>query len=439
MRPSRSVAVVAALLALLAGCEREVILEGERLDPRALSPGGPVDAVPGNRAEPISLPAAVNHGAWTHRGGSPTHTIAHPALSAQPALLWSRQIGEGESRRYRITADPVAADGRIFTLDASSTVAATGADGTPLWSRDITPPWAGRGAPASGGGLAYGNGRVFVGSAFGQLVALDAASGAEIWRQRFDAPVTGAPTVRGNRVYVVSADSGAYALDAADGKIVWQRVGTPSPSAMTGGPAPAVTDRNVLMPLGTGDLVTLVADNGVELWNRRIAGQRTGIAAAGVTDISGDPVVVGNTVYVGNRSGRVTALDLSSGQPQWTAREGAFGPVWPVGGSVFLISDQGELLRLDARTGERIWGVPMARFLDERERRRAEVVAHHGPILAGGRLIVASNDGVMRSFDPVSGALLGAVEVPGGATTRPIVVGGTLYVVSTDGRLHAFR
>ena len=68
-----------------------------------------------------------------------------------------------------------------------------------------------------------------------------------------------------------------------------------------------------------------------------------------------------------------------------------------------------------------------------------EVFAHHGPILAGGRIIVASSDDLIRSFDPKSGALLGTTEITGGASTAPVVAGQTLYVVSRDGQLKAYR
>jgi len=429
--------MVLAAVTLVAGCDRERPLEGERLDPRALSRLGPVET-PANRALPVALPAQVNHGGWTHRGGGPTHTIAHPALSAPLRPLWSVEIGQGEDRRFRITADPVVADGRVFTLDARAGVAATGADGTVLWRRDLRPDWAGRGA-ASGGGLAVEGGRLFVTSGYGTLVALDAASGAELWSKRFDAPVTAPPAVRGGRVFVVSTDSVGWALEADTGKILWQRAAAPSPAGMVGGAAPAVTEARVFLPFPSGDVMALTPDTGIEMWRTRIAGRRLGSANALVSDISGDPVVVGGTVFVGNRSGRVVALDTASGAERWSARDGAFGPVWPVGDSLFLISDLGELVRIAAATGERIWSVPLPRYLDTRERRRAEVVAHYGPVLAGGRLIVASNDGLIRSFDPVSGAELEQVDIPRGATTQPVVVNGVLYVVARDGRLHAFR
>lgn len=310
-----------AVAALLAGCARETPLEGERLDPRALSAEGPTAAAE-NRAPPIALPAPVNHAAWTHRGGGPTHVIGHAALSSQIAPLWAVQIGQGDDRRFRITADPVVAEGRAFTLDAHATVAATARDGTPLWRRDLRPAWAGRGA-ASGGGLAYAEGRLYVTSGYGQLVALQAATGDVLWTKRFDAPVTAPPTVRGSRVYAIATDSTAWALDAATGKVLWQRTGAPSAAGMVGGAAPAATERMVFLPFPSGEVAGLMPANGVELWRSQVAGRRLGRAHAGVSDISGDPVVVGGTVYVGNRSGRVVALDADTGEQRWSAREGA--------------------------------------------------------------------------------------------------------------------
>ena len=66
-------------------------------------------------------------------------------------------------------------------------------------------------------------------------------------------------------------------------------------------------------------------------------------------------------------------------------------------------------------------------------------MAHYGPVVAGGQVVVASNDGVIRLFDPRDGSLARSVVAPGGATTAPVVAGSTLYVVSTKGDLLAFR
>lgn len=441
----RAAAAAAAAAALLAGCaERERILEGPRFDLRA--PLDPEAAAAGEapRAEapapaPLRLPPAVTHAAWTHRNGTPRHRIDHPALGPAPALAFAVPIGQGEGRRNRITADPVAAEGRIFTLDGRAQVAAVSEGGEVLWTRDLALK-SGTGGEVSGGGLALGAGRLFVTTGFGRLSALDPATGAVLWEQRFDAPVTGAPTVDDGIVYVVAADSSAWAIEVEEGRILWQLPGTPSPAAMVGGPGPATTDRLVLFPFPSGEVVAALKRSGIRVWSAAIAGQRRGRAYTSVTDITGDPVVADGVVYVGNQSGRVVALDVANGSRLWTATEGAYSPVWPVGGALFLISDLGELVRLDAASGETVWTVPLPHWVTENERRRAAVHAHYGPVLAGGRLVVASNDGLLRFFDPTTGAELGSLPIPGGgAATNPIVVNGTLYLVTRDGRLAAFR
>ena len=114
-------------------------------------------------------------------------------------------------------------------------------------------------------------------------------------------------------------------------------------------------------------------------------------------------------------------------------------PVWVAGGSVFLVSDRNELVRLSAEDGSRIWGVELPFFVKERPRKQSEIYAHYGPVLAGGRLIVASNDGLIRMFDPASGNLVGSAEIPGGASSNPVFAGGVMYVVSAKGELYAYR
>ena len=444
MKLTQGVAILVTL-GLLAGCtERELILEGERVGVReALSlpeegAAQPLDATVPAADLALRLPAPVANADWTQKRGNAAHKITHPALPGVLGLAWSADIGAGDSRRYQITAEPVVAGGRIFTLDSQSRVMAHGLNGRALWSADLTPSWE-RTADATGGGLAYEDGRVFATTGFGTLVALDAETGAELWTQRTDAAVTGAPAVAGGLVYVVGRDNRAWAVRAEDGRVQWQIPGTPSPSGMLGGAAPAVNDQLAIFPFASSELVAVLRKGGVRVWSALISGQRRGRVYAQVKDITGDPVIDGGVLYAGNQSGRLAAMRAANGERLWTAEEGAYGPVWPVAGAVFLVSDQNELVRLDAETGERVWGVQLPYFTKEKAKRRDAIFAHYGPVLAGGRLIVASDDGLLRFFDPATGAGRGTLALPGGAAAGPVVAGQTLYVVSARGQLHAFR
>jgi outer membrane protein assembly factor BamB len=59
--------------------------------------------------------------------------------------------------------------------------------------------------------------------------------------------------------------------------------------------------------------------------------------------------------------------------------------------------------------------------------------------MANGRLILASDDGQLRQFDPENGNLVGSLQLPDGAARNPIAAGGTLYVVMENGQLAALR
>lgn len=427
-----SIAAALSLLVLAACGENDVILPGERFDIRA-------QTVLENLTLPVSLPAARMNVDWGHRNGSPSHSITHPTLGANLTPVFVADIGEGNSKSARITSHPVVANGVIYTIDARALVTATTLDGSTLWTRDLTPTRDNAG-DASGGGISVGGGQVYVTTGFGEIAALDAATGAEVWTQDLDAPANAAPTLRGDLVYVVARDSTAWALDVTNGRIRWQRSGAPSTANFAGGASPAVSGEFVVFPFPSGEVLTTYPRGGLTRWSTFVSGDRVGNAASVINDISGDPVIVGSRVYIGNFSGRTVAINLANGDRVWTATEGAVNPVWPVGNAVFLINDLNELVRLDANTGNPVWRTALPTFEDEgRTSRQKRILAHFGPVLAGGRLIVTSSDGLIRQFDPASGAQIGQIDLPGGAASGPVVAGETLYVLSKNGQLHAFR
>jgi outer membrane protein assembly factor BamB len=437
------------LLALLAACgEREVILQGERFPIRAdLDASIPVEGQPAptaspeaaNQSQAISLPAQTNAADWTHRAGNSRHLMPHAALSPAPTRVWTANIGSGSSRKNRIAAAPVVSGGRIFTMDAGAMVAATSTGGQVLWTADLTADFD-AGGGVSGGGLAVAGDRLFATTGFGEVVALDAASGRVLWRQRVDAPVSGAPATDGEAVYVSGRDGSAWAISAANGKVIWRVVGTPGTAGYVGTAAPTVGDRAVIFPTSAGDLMAVLKiGGGTKIWQASLAGKRLGRAYAFTSDVTGDAVIDGKVLYAGSAAGRTVAMSASSGDRIWSAGEGALGPVAVGGGSLFLVNDQAELVRLDTATGAVIWAVDMPYYTKDKVKRRKAIYAHYGPVIAGGRIMVVSSDGLLRAFDPTDGSLTHTAEIPDGAAAQPAVAGGVLYVVGGNGQLHAFR
>lgn len=432
-------AVVCGVLTLTGCAEPQTFLPGNRESIDSVLSDAPEEAEDFvNRSEPVAIPGMTSNSAWPQRPGSPAVRVSNAALGGNLSLAWSVNIGDGDGRKARIAGDPVVADGRVFTLDSGARVTAVTTGGAAAWVQDLTPP-NDRPGQASGGGLAYGGGKLFVSTGYGILSALDPATGAILWEQDLDASGTGTPTVAGDLVYVISGDATAWAIDTSNGRVRWQMTATPDRNTLLGGPAPAISDDLVIFGHSSGEVQAVNRTGGIQTWGALVAGRRRGFAKSQIGDISGDPVVAGGRVYVGVQSGVTVALDATTGERLWSVEEGAMSPVWAVGNDVFLVSDLNQIVRVSAETGERVWAHDLPLFVKDRPRRQREIFAHFGPVLAGNRLIVASGDGLLRSFDPASGDLVGQVELPGGASSNPVIAGRTLYVVSGRGQLLAFR
>ncbi len=425
--------VLATSVALGACAKKEQILTGERLTLRGETAKTIVEA----DITQLAAPATRNYAEWTHKNGSTAHGVEHPALGTALTRVWSQNIGTGNSKKARITSDPIVAAGRVYTLDGNAQVRAFSTAGAPLWTKDLTPPWD-KGGAASGGGLAYDNGLLVATTGFGEIIAIDPASGGIKWRHKMDASISAAPLVSDGLVVAVSLNNKAVAVDTANGRIQWQIRSGGISTGLSGAGSPAAVGEFVAIPFTSGELVGANLKTGARAWSAAVSGGGKGTARSFVGAISGDPVIAGNTIYAANQSGRLISADRETGARNWTINEGTYGPVWATGDSIFLVTDQFELKRLRASDGSQMWSVPLPGYLKDGKRRR-EANVHFGPILAGNRLVVPGSDGQIRSFNATTGAALGSVALPGGAASQPAIVNGTMYILTANGQLQAFK
>ncbi|MEM8776302.1 MAG: quinoprotein, partial [Pseudomonadota bacterium] len=129
-----------ALFTLIGCAEKDFILPGERESILPEASENTSEFQPGDESiPPLNLPATRANSSWTQGIASSITRTEHPELGAAPRVIWSVGIGSGDGRKNRITADPVVADGRVFTLDSAATVTAISTAGEVLWSRDLTP------------------------------------------------------------------------------------------------------------------------------------------------------------------------------------------------------------------------------------------------------------------------------------------------------------
>lgn len=428
------IAVLAILAALpLGGCgwfDDEEILEGERIRIRP-------EAASATQAPTMApLPEPVRNADWTQTNGNATHNLGHLAGPGALNRAWTANAGSGNDKSP-ITSQPIVVGGSIYTLDADGTLMAFDAGtGARRWQSSLVPEGEDAG-DGYGGGLAADGGRIFAATGFGELLAIDPASGEIFWRRFFGAPFRAAPAAAEGLVVAVTRDNRAIALTAQDGSERWQLEGGPAQTGLLGGASPAIAGGLAVLPFASGELLAVGTASGRPLWNAVLTSGRRGLARSNIIDITGDPVVVGSFVIAANQAGRMLAVDARSGQRAWTRSIGSQGSIWAAGETVFLVSDDSRLMRVSARDGSVLWATELPAYRDPEDREGP--IAYSGPVLAGGRVLVSDSVGNLLAFDPRSGEPQGGTGLDNGSTTGPVVAGGTVYVLSDSGTLHAFR
>lgn len=383
------------------------------------------------------LPAPVRNDSWTQTNGLSTHAAGHLAGPASYEVAWRVDIGAGASSDSRITAAPVAAGGLVFVMDAEAQVTALdAASGDERWSVSVAPE-AEDGDEGFGGGLALSQRVLIVTTGFGEVLGLSPGSGDILWRVSVGAPIRSAPALQNGIVVVVSRDNSGFGIDALTGEILWRLQGVAAGAGFLGGASPAISGQLAVLPFTSGEIVGAATQSGRRIWSTVLTGGRRGLARASISDVTGDPLIQGALVVAASQSGRIAAIDGRNGNRIWTRSIGAQGPLWSTGDTLFVMADDGKLIRLTTGDGRTIWETQLPPYedMDDRE----DPIAYSGAVVAGNRVLVTSSDGELLIFDPLNGEELGRVDIGSGSVTGPIVVNGAVYILSDDGDLFAFR
>ncbi|HCR98905.1 MULTISPECIES: outer membrane protein assembly factor BamB [Halomonas] len=208
--------------------------------------------------------------------------------SSQPALTLR---GTGTP----MVIDPVTfvglANGRLATLDNRS--------GQPLWDMQIATP-SGRSeverlVDIAGQPLITPDGRLFVTSYNGRVVALEATRGSVLWESNLSSRHS--PLMVGNYLYVVTDDSHLVALDAENGQEIW-RNNELEDRWLT---APAFADGRIVVGDFEGYVHLVDAREGNIVGRTRV--HKSGISVSPITD--------GSTIHVQADNGRLETLEVT--------------------------------------------------------------------------------------------------------------------------------
>jgi outer membrane protein assembly factor BamB len=186
-------------------------------------------------------------------------------------------------------------DGNLYALDA--------ARGTQVWK------FATDGIIHSSPAIAFGN--VYFGGWDTYMHAVDAESGKEVWKFQTgidtvihnQTGITGSALISGDMVYFGCRDSYLYALNAKTGNLVWKKFNDRGWISLT----PVVYGDKLIYASGSSQrLVAVNKMTGDSIYQKQM---NTGFFAS--------PTIAGETLYQGEFNGVMTALDVNNGDIKW--------------------------------------------------------------------------------------------------------------------------
>lgn len=436
-----STALLLAATAMVAGCnpfkkdKKVTPTVGDRI--AVLVGENAIEVDLDTAAAPFALPAATANEDWAQSGGNATKSMGHLELGQALGVAWTVQIGEGSGSKSRLVSGPVVGGGRVYTIDTQGTVRAFDVrNGGEVWRASFGEVGKDR-AAVYGGGVAFENGRVYATNGLGYVAALDAATGAVAWTVKPAGPLRGAPTVLGDALYAMTQDNQIFSLKTADGTTSWSSAAALEIAGVFGSSAPAAARGTVIAGFSSGELNAYRYENGRVVWQDALSRTSISTSVASLSDIDADPVIDGGQVFAVGKGGRMVALDLFSGQRLWEQNVAGISTPWVAGDWVFVVTDESKVVAMARGSGKIRWIAELPRW--EKPKDKKDPIFYTGPVLAGGRLIVAGSNGALINIEPSSGTVQSQTGAGQGISLQPIVAGQTLYVLTDGGRLIAYR
>jgi outer membrane protein assembly factor BamB len=399
----------------------------------------------------VGLPEAVHNQEWSMSGGNACHAMLPGLINAKIEKAWERSIGAGNgssfqlfnssmgflsNSSYRLLNGPIAAEGKIFTIDAEGTVLATTLKtGEEVWQTEAIPS-SERSQPF-GGGLAYEYHKIYVSTANAEVLALDAQKGTILWRSATSGPVRTAPTVKDGRVFVVTINNQLETFDANTGKLLWTHTGIIESAGLLGGASPAVHEGVVVVPYSSGEVFALRVENGYPLWSESLTTSKRLDSISSLSHIKARPIIDHDLVFLVGNSGRMSALDLRSGQTVWTKDIGGVRTPAIAGGFIFMVTNENSLVCLKRDTGAVLWVKKLPQFINPTT--HEEPIFWAGPVLANNQLVLAGSNGHGLILMADTGKKSLEFELPGQTTLSPILIDKTLVFLTDSATLVAYR
>jgi outer membrane protein assembly factor BamB len=270
---------------------------------------------------------------------------------------------------------------------------------------------------------------VLVGGLKGELIALDAASGAKRWEVSLSSIVVAPPVVEGEVVMVRTGNGYIHGLNVADGGRKWLFTRQLPSLSLQGVTALAVKDGLVYAGYPGGKMVAIQVAKGLPAWEASVSTPRGATELERVNDVVGMPALDERRVCAVSYQGRVACFDRIKGSLIWARETSSDSGLSLDGQFVYVTDDKDAVTAYDKETGRAAW--------------RQDKLANRqltAPLSLGKYVMVADYDGYVHLISSEDGSFAARAQADGGQVrVSPLDIGPGIVVQSVKGGVTAFK
>ncbi|GGW52433.1 outer membrane protein assembly factor BamB [Alishewanella tabrizica] len=353
-----------------------------------------------------------------------------------PKKVWDVQVGNGVAH-YESGLKPLLFNDKVYMASREGLVVALDlASGKRLWTFDLRKDetlstlqrmrqrFSSDNARIAGG-IAQGYGNVYFGTENGDVVALNAETGEQVWRIQVPGEVLVSPAV-GDAFVVVKLGTGTLVgLNPDNGEQRWVFENEQPPLTIRGVSEPVIDSGGVIYGTSNGRVGVLVVDRGFQAWEETIATPKGSTDLSRLVDVDAKPIVVAGNIYSIAFNGELFAMDLRSGQQIWKRDYASFRNMAVSGTVLYLVDSVGRIYAVDRRNGTELWSQTglHKHFLT-------------GPTVYKDYLVVGDNKGNLHWLNRSTGEFVARQSFDGSGFYREPVANSEYLVITTrDGEL----
>ena len=261
------------------------------------------------------------------------------------------------------------------------------------------------------------------------MLAFSKSNGELKWLANVTGEVIAQPVYAEGKVVVHTTRGDLIALDADTGKEIWTLTNKQPKLTLRGSATPSISQGGVVYGRADGFVAVALLADGRPLWQLPVARPHGATELDRLVDVDMQPIINNGIVYTLAYNGNLIAIDLLKGEQLWSRNYSGFKDIALSGNTLYLSDYRGYVFAVDKKSGSELWVNSQLAYRNVT-----------GVTVANEYIVVGDGEGYLHWLNRDDGAFVAQQYLDSdGLYMQPIATSTHLYLQTRSGKLIAIE